>query len=180
MIRNQKDRKFAELTSTSSTIFLPDPNSKRHLRWHSCSFKQRDPEVLGPACQVSATLFGTAVLLHSLHLNLPTGHHFLPDMALTPLLMPSRAFHAPSNAALAVLSSALRDLRISASANQRRNASHQAQGRANGAKDGPGKRLGAKKSAGEYVVPGNIIFKQRGTHWFPGDHCTMVCEPERP
>jgi len=33
--------------------------------------------------------------------------------------------------------------------------------------------LGAKKSGGEYVVPGNILFKQRGTLWFPGDNCSM-------
>ncbi|KAH7413939.1 ribosomal L27 protein-domain-containing protein [Phaeosphaeria sp. MPI-PUGE-AT-0046c] len=52
-----------------------------------------------------------------------------------------------------------------------RHATHQAQGRANGAKDGPGKRLGAKKSGGEYVIPGNIIFRQRGTAWFPGENC---------
>ncbi|KAH7067949.1 ribosomal L27 protein-domain-containing protein [Paraphoma chrysanthemicola] len=52
-----------------------------------------------------------------------------------------------------------------------RHASHQSQGRANGAKDGPGKRLGAKKSGGEYVIPGNIIFRQRGTSWFPGENC---------
>ncbi|KAH8732021.1 ribosomal L27 protein-domain-containing protein [Phaeosphaeriaceae sp. PMI808] len=52
-----------------------------------------------------------------------------------------------------------------------RYASHQSQGRANGAKDGPGKRLGAKKSGGEYVIPGNIIFRQRGTAWFPGENC---------
>ncbi|QIX02545.1 hypothetical protein AMS68_008062 [Peltaster fructicola] len=55
----------------------------------------------------------------------------------------------------------------------RRNASHQAQGRANKAKQGPGKRLGAKKTGGEYVVTGNIIYKQRGTLWFPGDNCFM-------
>ncbi|KAF2871162.1 ribosomal L27 protein-domain-containing protein [Massariosphaeria phaeospora] len=52
-----------------------------------------------------------------------------------------------------------------------RHASHQSQGRANGAKQGPGKRLGAKKSGGEYVIPGNIIFRQRGTMWFPGENC---------
>ncbi|WPH03933.1 Hypothetical protein R9X50_00681600 [Acrodontium crateriforme] len=86
---------------------------------------------------------------------------------------------APSMATLAILSSALKDLRISQqslpaiSHMSKRNASHQAQGRANKAKDGPGKRLGAKKTGGEYVVPGNIIFKQRGTLWFPGDNCFM-------
>ncbi|CZR65377.1 related to 60s ribosomal protein L2 (mitochondrial) [Phialocephala subalpina] len=54
-----------------------------------------------------------------------------------------------------------------------RQASHKAQGAVNKAKDGPGKRLGAKKSGEQYVIPGNIIFRQRGTHWFPGDNCAM-------
>ncbi|KAL8789338.1 MAG: hypothetical protein Q9195_006865 [Heterodermia aff. obscurata] len=54
-----------------------------------------------------------------------------------------------------------------------RNASHSTEGRANKAKQGPGKRLGAKKGASELVVPGNIIFRQRGTHWFPGENCDM-------
>ncbi|KAK0123879.1 54S ribosomal protein L2 mitochondrial [Cadophora gregata] len=52
-------------------------------------------------------------------------------------------------------------------------ASHKAQGAVNKAKDGPGKRLGAKKSGEQYVIPGNIIFRQRGTHWFPGENCAM-------
>nr|OQO23611.1 hypothetical protein B0A51_08068 [Rachicladosporium sp. CCFEE 5018] len=84
---------------------------------------------------------------------------------------------APSLATLAVLESVLSSLRIGNAAPAidigRRHASHQAQGRANKAKQGPGKRLGAKKTGGEYVVPGNILFKQRGTHWFPGDNCMM-------
>ncbi|KAL8902283.1 MAG: hypothetical protein Q9207_004788 [Kuettlingeria erythrocarpa] len=54
-----------------------------------------------------------------------------------------------------------------------RAASHAAQGRANKAAPGPGKRLGAKKSSQQYVVPGNIIFRQRGTHWYPGENCGM-------
>ncbi|ESZ98622.1 hypothetical protein SBOR_0992 [Sclerotinia borealis F-4128] len=54
-----------------------------------------------------------------------------------------------------------------------RHASHAAQGAVNKAKDGPGKRLGAKKSGEQYVIPGNIIFRQRGTHWYPGDNCDM-------
>jgi ribosomal protein L27 len=89
----------------------------------------------------------------------------------------SVAPRAPSMATLAVLESALSGLRISTTGSQvwRRHASHQAQGRANKAADGAGKRLGAKKSGGEYVVPGNILFKQRGTLWFPGDNCSMVC-----
>ncbi|EXJ91839.1 hypothetical protein A1O3_00389 [Capronia epimyces CBS 606.96] len=51
-----------------------------------------------------------------------------------------------------------------------RHASHATQGRANGPTDSAGRRLGAKKSASEYVVPGNIIFKQRGTKWHPGEN----------
>ncbi|MCJ1246841.1 54S ribosomal protein L2 mitochondrial [Trapelia coarctata] len=54
-----------------------------------------------------------------------------------------------------------------------RPASHASQGRANGPKQGAGKRLGAKKTDSELVVPGNIIFRQRGTHWFPGENCGM-------
>ena len=54
-----------------------------------------------------------------------------------------------------------------------RNASHASESRANGTRQGPGKRLGAKKGASELVVPGNIIFRQRGTHWFPGENCDM-------
>lgn len=54
-----------------------------------------------------------------------------------------------------------------------RHATHASEGRANKASQGPGKRLGAKKSATELVVPGNIIFRQRGTHWFPGENCSM-------
>lgn len=52
-------------------------------------------------------------------------------------------------------------------------ASHAAQATGNQKKNGPGKRLGAKKASTELVVPGNIIFRQRGTHWFPGDGCGM-------
>jgi ribosomal protein L27 len=57
---------------------------------------------------------------------------------------------------------------------QVRYASHATQGRANaGTRDPAGKRLGAKKSGEQYVIPGNIIFKQRGTKWFPGENCGM-------
>jgi large subunit ribosomal protein L27 len=30
--------------------------------------------------------------------------------------------------------------------------------------------LGLKKSAGQFVIPGNIIARQRGTHWHAGDN----------
>ncbi|KAF8586564.1 hypothetical protein K439DRAFT_1631624 [Ramaria rubella] len=34
----------------------------------------------------------------------------------------------------------------------------------------PGKRLGVKKFSDEYVIPGNIIVRQRGTQFHPGQH----------
>jgi large subunit ribosomal protein L27 len=37
----------------------------------------------------------------------------------------------------------------------------------------PGKRLGVKKFSDEYVIPGNIIVRQRGTQFHPGDHVKM-------
>ncbi len=36
-------------------------------------------------------------------------------------------------------------------------------------RDTIGRRLGVKKFGGEHVVPGNIIIRQRGTKWHPGD-----------
>ncbi|KAL4793357.1 ribosomal L27 protein-domain-containing protein [Aspergillus venezuelensis] len=60
------------------------------------------------------------------------------------------------------------------SLSQVRHASHSAQGAANRhSRDPAGKRLGAKRTGGEYVVPGCIIFRQRGTKWWPGDNCAM-------
>ncbi|KAL6232863.1 hypothetical protein BDW75DRAFT_10339 [Aspergillus navahoensis] len=57
---------------------------------------------------------------------------------------------------------------------QVRYASHSAQGAANKhSRDPAGKRLGAKRTGGEYVVPGCIIFRQRGTKWWPGENCAM-------
>jgi ribosomal protein L27 len=35
-------------------------------------------------------------------------------------------------------------------------------------RDSKGKRLGVKAFGGEYVIPGNIIARQRGTTWHPG------------
>lgn len=37
-------------------------------------------------------------------------------------------------------------------------------------RDSIGRRLGVKKYGGEFVVAGNIILRQRGTKWHPGDH----------
>ena len=35
-------------------------------------------------------------------------------------------------------------------------------------RDSKSKRLGVKKFGGEYVIPGNIIVRQRGTKFHPG------------
>ncbi len=37
-------------------------------------------------------------------------------------------------------------------------------------RDSAGRRLGVKKFGGERVIPGNIILRQRGTKWHPGDN----------
>ena len=37
-------------------------------------------------------------------------------------------------------------------------------------RDSIGRRLGVKKFGGEQVVPGNIIIRQRGTKYHPGDN----------
>jgi|TARA_B110000914_G_C15277164_1_gene360315 large subunit ribosomal protein L27 len=36
-------------------------------------------------------------------------------------------------------------------------------------RDSAGRRLGVKKFGGEIVIPGNIICRQRGTRWWPGE-----------
>ena len=37
-------------------------------------------------------------------------------------------------------------------------------------RDSAGRRLGVKKFGGERVIPGNIIIRQRGTKWHPGEN----------
>jgi len=37
-------------------------------------------------------------------------------------------------------------------------------------RDSAGRRLGVKKFGGEVVLAGNIIVRQRGTKWHPGDN----------
>jgi large subunit ribosomal protein L27 len=36
-------------------------------------------------------------------------------------------------------------------------------------RDTAGRRLGVKKFGGQAVIPGNIIIRQRGTQWWPGE-----------
>ena len=40
-------------------------------------------------------------------------------------------------------------------------------------RDSAGRRLGVKKYGGEAVIPGNIIVRQRGTRFHPGDNVGM-------
>ncbi|MGN6101814.1 MAG: 50S ribosomal protein L27 [Devosia sp.] len=40
-------------------------------------------------------------------------------------------------------------------------------------RDSAGRRLGVKKLGGEAVIPGNIIIRQRGTKWHPGEGVGM-------
>lgn len=40
-------------------------------------------------------------------------------------------------------------------------------------RDSAGRRLGVKKFGGEQVVGGNILIRQRGTRWWPGQNVGM-------
>ena len=40
-------------------------------------------------------------------------------------------------------------------------------------RDSEGRRLGVKKYGGELVIPGNIIIRQRGTKFHPGNNVGM-------
>jgi large subunit ribosomal protein L27 len=43
-------------------------------------------------------------------------------------------------------------------------------GSSSNGRDSNSKRLGVKKYGGEYVIPGNIILRQRGTRYKPGNN----------
>ncbi|MBR3662737.1 MAG: 50S ribosomal protein L27 [Alphaproteobacteria bacterium] len=43
-------------------------------------------------------------------------------------------------------------------------------GSSNNGRDSEGRRLGVKKFGGESVIPGNIIIRQRGTKYHPGEN----------
>lgn len=49
-------------------------------------------------------------------------------------------------------------------------AHHKAGGSSRNGRDSEGRRLGIKKFAGEKVIAGNIICRQRGTKWHPGSN----------
>jgi len=46
-------------------------------------------------------------------------------------------------------------------------------GSSNNGRDSAGRRLGVKKFGGEQVIIGNIILRQRGTKWHPGEGVGM-------
>jgi large subunit ribosomal protein L27 len=52
-------------------------------------------------------------------------------------------------------------------------ATKKAGGSSRNGRDSAGRRLGVKKSGGQHVIPGNIIIRQRGTTWHPGDGVGM-------
>lgn len=65
-----------------------------------------------------------------------------------------------------------------------RYATKRAGGQAKNNRDSAGRRLGAKKYGGELVKAGNILMRQRGTKWHPGenvgigrDHTLYALEP---
>ena len=47
------------------------------------------------------------------------------------------------------------------------------QGTSRNGRDSESKRLGVKKFGGEAVIPGNIIMRQRGTRYHPGENVGM-------
>ncbi len=49
-------------------------------------------------------------------------------------------------------------------------ATKKAGGSSKNGRDSAGRRLGVKKSDGSYVIPGNIIVRQRGTKFYPGQN----------
>ncbi len=52
-------------------------------------------------------------------------------------------------------------------------AQKKAGGSSRNGRDSEGRRLGVKKFGGEAVIPGNIIIRQRGTKYYPGNHVGM-------
>lgn len=52
-------------------------------------------------------------------------------------------------------------------------ATKKAGGSSRNGRDSAGRRLGVKKFGGEFVIPGNIIKRQRGTQVWPGKNVGM-------
>lgn len=49
-------------------------------------------------------------------------------------------------------------------------ATKRAGGSSKNGRDSAGRRLGVKKFGGQEVIPGNIIVRQRGTKFYPGEN----------
>ena len=49
-------------------------------------------------------------------------------------------------------------------------ATKKAGGSSKNGRDSRGRRLGVKVFGGQGVIPGNIIVRQRGTHFYPGEN----------
>ena len=49
-------------------------------------------------------------------------------------------------------------------------AQKKAGGSSKNGRDSHSKRLGVKRYGGERVIPGNILVRQRGTQWHPGEN----------
>jgi len=52
-------------------------------------------------------------------------------------------------------------------------ATKKAGGSSRNGRDSAGRRLGVKKFGSQFVIPGNIIVRQRGTKWHPGKNVGM-------
>ena len=52
-------------------------------------------------------------------------------------------------------------------------AQKKAGGSSRNGRDSAGRRLGVKLFGGQSAIPGNIIVRQRGTTWFPGEGVGM-------
>jgi large subunit ribosomal protein L27 len=70
------------------------------------------------------------------------------------------------------------------SLHQVRNSAKRGGGTTKNNRNSPGKRLGVKRYGGQFVQPGEIILRQRGTSWHPGqnvkmgkDHTLYAVEP---
>ena len=138
---------------------VPSPASSRQLRDWFSTIHPLDPDNFG----IVGIMFRSRLLAPFQVLE----RAFAPTLRpyQSSMLLP-RTVSAPSSPSL-TLSKLLPLSNV-------RHASHAAQGAANRhSRDPAGKRLGAKRTGGEYVVPGCIIFKQRGTKWFPGENCAL-------
>jgi large subunit ribosomal protein L27 len=52
-------------------------------------------------------------------------------------------------------------------------ASKKGAGSTRNGRDSNAQRLGVKRFGGQLVIPGNVLIRQRGTHFYPGDGVGM-------